>query len=367
MKSFFFIFMLLFVVGANIYVFFRLCKMMPLFWGKVLLIVLGIALVACFVLCFLARNTFSPTLLSIMYKVGTSWFFIFIYLFIVLLLGDVVRITHLFPIQEFFSKSWIGFCSVTGLVAVIMTLGYIKYENKTRVELNLELNKEALAGKSLKIVAMSDMHLGYSIGRKEFERWVELINKENPDIILMAGDMIDNSLSPVRHQHMEEVFKQLKSRYGVYACMGNHEYISGSEESRKFLDEAGVVLLRDSACLIDDSFYVVGRDDRALSARKPTIDVLNPLDHSKPIIMLDHQPYELEEVEKNGVDLQISGHTHRGQIWPISWITDAIYEKSHGYLRKGNSHIYVSSGIGLWGGKFRIGTQSEYVVINLKY
>jgi predicted MPP superfamily phosphohydrolase len=87
--------------------------------------------------------------------------------------------------------------------------------------------------------------------------------------------------------------------------------------------------------------------------------------HDNYIILLDHQPYHLEEAEQNGVDLQLSGHTHRGQIFPINLVTDRVYEKSHGYLRKGNSHIYVTSGIGLWGGKFRIGTQSEYLVMEM--
>lgn len=366
MKSFFFIFMLLFVLGANFYVFYRLCRMMPLGWGKVALVVAGVALVACFLLCFLMRDVLSATLLSVMYKVGTGWFFVFIYLLMFVLVADVLRLVHVLP-KELFTNSWLGFGTLTGVVAVIMTLGYLKYENKTRVELNLELNKEAPAGRTLKIVGLSDMHLGYSIGRSEFEGWVKLINAENPDLILIAGDLIDNSLLPVRQQKMEEVFKQLKTRYGVFACMGNHEYISGHEESMNFLRDAGVTLLRDSACLIDDAFYVLGRDDRASHRRRPTSEVVAPLDRSKPILMLDHQPYALEEVEKNGVDFQLSGHTHRGQVWPVSWITDAIYEKSHGYLRKGNSHIYVSSGIGLWGGKFRIGSQSEYVVINLKY
>lgn len=359
--------MLTFVLGANIYVFFRLCKMVPVMWGKVTLIILGIALIGCLVLFFLARDAFSPTFLSFIYKVGTSWFFIFLYLLMVLLLADLIRLTHILPIQEYFSKSWIGFFSITGFVAIIMALGYIKYENKVRVELNLDLKKEVPANSDLKIVAVSDIHLGYSIDRKEFEGWVELINKENPDIILMAGDIIDNSVLPLRQQRMDEVFKQLKSKYGVFACMGNHENISGSEESIKFLQDAGVNLLRDSACLVDNSFYIVGRNDRSLHNRKEISEIISSLDKTKPMIMLDHQPYELEKVEQNGVDLQISGHTHRGQVWPISWITDAIYEKSHGYLQKGNSHIYVSSGLGLWGGKFRIGSQSEYVVINLKY
>ncbi|NDV60078.1 metallophosphoesterase [Bacteroides sp. 519] len=363
----FFLLMLTFVLGANVYVFYRLCKMMPLMWGKVALIVLAVALVGCIFLFFLARDSFSFTFLSAIYKIGTSWFFIFIYLLMVLLLVDLIRVTHIFPIQQYLSASWTGFFSVTGLVAIIMILGYIKYENKNRVELDITLNKPTTSGSTLKIVAISDLHLGYSIGKKEFEGWVELINKENPDIILMAGDIIDNSLLPVRQQHMEETFRKLKSKYGIYACMGNHEYISGYKESMEFLKEAGVVLLKDSAHLVDNSFYIVGRDDRASNERKATSELVQSIDRSKPIIMLDHQPYNLEEVEKNEVDLQVSGHTHRGQVWPISWITDAIYEKSHGYLQKGNSHIYVSSGIGIWGGKFRINSQSEYAVINLKY
>jgi predicted MPP superfamily phosphohydrolase len=94
--------------------------------------------------------------------------------------------------------------------------------------------------------------------------------------------------------------------------------------------------------------------------------LLQGVDASKPMIVIDHQPYHLEETEQNGIDLHVSGHTHNGQLPPVSWIAQRMYEVAYGYLRKGNSHIYVTSGIGIWGGKFRIGTRSEYVVINLK-
>ena len=82
-------------------------------------------------------------------------------------------------------------------------------------------------------------------------------------------------------------------------------------------------------------------------------------------ILLDHQPYHLDEAEKNGIDFQFSGHTHYGQVWPVSWVTDAIYEDAFGPLRKGATQYYVSSGVGIWGGKFRIGTRSEYVVLTV--
>jgi predicted MPP superfamily phosphohydrolase len=147
--------------------------------------------------------------------------------------------------------------------------------------------------------------------------------------------------------------------------LGNHDYFGGLKNSLKFLDEAGIHVLRDSAVLIDSAFYIVGRDDRSNRQRKPIAALVDSLDKSKPIILLDHQPYNLEEAEAYGIDLQISGHTHQGQVWPISVITNMIYEDDHGFLKKGNANIYVSSGIGIWGGKFRIGTQSEYVVIDL--
>ena len=149
--------------------------------------------------------------------------------------------------------------------------------------------------------------------------------------------------------------------------LGNHEYIFDVSKSINFLNEAGITLLRDSVATVNDDFYIVGRDDMSNPNRKTIARLTESLDKSKPIIMLDHQPYNLDEVEKNGIDLQISGHTHNGQIWPISLITKLIFEKSHGYIKKGNSHIYVSSGIGLWGGKFRIGTNSEYTVIKASF
>ncbi|KAA6332312.1 3' 5'-cyclic adenosine monophosphate phosphodiesterase CpdA [termite gut metagenome] len=332
--------------------------------GRTLFIVSAVIVVSSFFLSVLIGNHLPSSVTSIMYRVGTSWFFIFVYLLILFLLLDLLRLTHLLPIHRFMYGSWIGFGVLAGFLTVVMSLGYFNYIRKEKVELSLEINKD-VAVSSLKIAAISDLHLGYGIHRKEFEQWVQLINKENPDIVLIAGDVIDNHPRLLYEQNMAQTFKRFKAKYGVYAVLGNHEYISGASKSIDFLKEAGVIVLRDSIACIDDTFYIIGRDDRTNTARKSIEELTDTLDESKPLIMLDHQPYHLEEVEKNNIDLQLSGHTHHGQILPISWITNRMYEKSHGYLKKGNSHIYVSSGIGIWGGKFRIGTQSEYIVINL--
>jgi len=281
---------------------------------------------------------------------------------------DLLRFTHLVQLDKFLFGNWATLGMLTGIVSVIMIYGYYNYKHKEKVELFVTVDKNTSMKEPLKIVAVSDLHLGFSIGKREFEQWIELINKENPDIVLLAGDIIDNSIKPLIEQDIASSFKKIKSTYGIYVAFGNHEYIGPPSKILKALDffhRSGVTVLRDSVTLVNGEFYIVGRDDRMNRNRKTIEKLIDSLDHSKPIILLDHQPFLLEEAEKSNIDLQISGHTHRGQIWPVSWITDRIYEKSHGYLKKGNSHIYVSSGIGIWGGKFRIGTQSEYVVIYL--
>ena len=355
------------VLGVNYYVFYRLWNLLPIgFIYRSLLIVFAvIVLISPFVNLLLGEKL--P--FSVAYytnAVSSSWFIIFIYLLIIFLLFDLIRVLHILPVERFMYHSWVGLISLGVFVTAVMSLGYINYLNKERVELSVDIRKSGMNESSLKIVAVSDLHLGFSIGEKELRQWIDLINRENPDIVLFAGDVIDNNTHSLFKQNLAPLFKQIHSPYGMYAVMGNHEYISGASGSSRFFSEAGITLLKDSTVLIDDRFYVVGRDDRTNDKRKTIEELVISMDRSKPTILLDHQPYNLEEAEKNNIDLQLSGHTHRGQIWPLSWITDLLFEKSHGYLKKGNTHIYVSSGLGIWGGKFRIGTSSEYVIVNLK-
>lgn len=356
------------VLGLNYYVFYRLYLLMPSgIFLRPLIVLGGVLTISAFLIGILLAGKITTPLASFFYPIGTSWFFIMIYLLIVFLLLDLVRITGWVPaINELMFENWRAFTGLILLIGMIFILGHAHYRDKKRVEIGIQLPPEQQLDKPLKIVALSDLHLGYGIRKKEFSKWVRLINDENPDIVLLSGDVIDNTVRPLNEQGYDEVFREIRSTYGVYAAVGNHEYIAGLQESVAFLENSGVTVLRDSAALIANSLYVVGRDDRMNSLRSPLSDLVTGLEADKPIVVLDHQPYHLEEPEMNGVTLQFSGHTHRGQIWPISWITDSIYDISHGYEKRGDTHFYVSSGIGLWGGKFRIGSQSEYVVIRLR-
>lgn len=150
----------------------------------------------------------------------------------------------------------------------------------------------------------------------------------------------------------------------VYACYGNHEYFSNIDEVKKFYDLAGIHLLKDSAVEVA-GINIVGRDDRMNGHRATLHSLMQSVDKSKFTLLLDHQPFHLEQAEREKVDFQFSGHTHQGQVFPVSLITGAMYEKDHGAHQRGNTQYYISSGIGIWGGKFRIGTNSEYVVATI--
>ena len=339
----------------------------PPLWKSVLILV-G---VCCFLLLFASvARKFDALPLSVAqtgYEIGTSSIMVLLYLFMLFLVLDLGRLIHLVP-KSLLYHNWQSALAIFVFIFGIFLYGNLHCKNKVRVP--LELKSQKPLPREYKAVLLSDLHLGYHNPRKEFARWVDLINAEQPDFILIAGDIIDGSMRPLLEENMAEEFHRLKAP--VYACLGNHEYYAGEPEAQQFYKDAGIHLLIDEAAVIDSGIVVIGRDDRTNMRRKPVKDLMASAKHQtsnlKPqyAIVLDHQPYNLDRSEAAGVDFQLSGHTHRGQVWPISWITDAIYECSWGPHQRGNTQYYVSSGIGIWGGKFRIGTQSEYVVATIR-
>lgn len=333
-------------------------------WWKTAIIVLG---VCSFLLLFLsvARkfDTLPLSLAQWSYEIGTSSIMVMLYLVMLFLVLDLGRLMHLVP-RSLVYHNWQSALAIFVMIFGIFLYGNLHYKNKVRVPLELKSSKPL--PREYRAVMLSDLHLGYHNPRQEFARWVDMINAEKPDFILVAGDIIDGSMRPLLEEKVAEEFHRLKAP--VYACLGNHEYYAGEPRAQQFYKDAGIHLLIDEAATIDSCIVIVGRDDRTNMRRKPVKDLVNGLVNvqSPYIIVLDHQPYNLDRSEAAGVDFQLSGHTHRGQVWPISWITDHIYECSWGSHQRGSTQYYVSSGIGIWGGKFRIGTQSEYVVATIR-
>ncbi|MCR5365749.1 MAG: metallophosphoesterase [Prevotella sp.] len=301
-------------------------------------------------------NHLSLSAATAVYEIGTSSVFILLYLVIIFLVLDFGRLVHLVPRTLLYQNWW-----TAGAICVVMfglfLYGDLHYQNKYRETLTLTTNKPM--AKSLKLVLLSDLHIGYHNPRKELHRWVDIINSEQPDLVLIAGDIIDMSMRPLLEEKMHEEFQRIQAP--VYACLGNHEYYSSEPAARQFYKDAGIHLLQDSATVVGD-LCIIGRDDRTNMHRDSLGVIMKQADKGKYTILLDHQPYHLEQAERQGIDFQFSGHTHHGQVWPISWITEHVYECAFGPHQRGNTRYYVSSGMGIWGGKFRIGTRSEYVV-----
>ncbi len=316
---------------------------------------------------------------TVLIWIGAFWLGIMVYLFLQLLVIDLIRVLD----KGFrFLPSWFNshpakvrsdLALVVASVSFIFVAGgFINTWFPKIKTLKLTINKKAGKLTTLHIVAFSDMHLGTLIGKNRLSRLVSKVNALDPDIILIPGDIIDEDVGTVVRGGAGLMLQQLKARYGTYAVTGNHEYIGGVDRARTFLTQNGVKLLSDTTLLIDNSFYLAGREDLSMNwfgkkGRKPLDIIVEGVQKELPLILLDHQPFHLKQARQSGVDLQLSGHTHHGQLWPFNGITNLIYERSRGYLRKGNTHYYVSCGVGGWGPPIRTVSRPEILDIYLYF
>jgi predicted MPP superfamily phosphohydrolase len=265
-----------------------------------------------------------------------------------------------------FRRNWV--LGTLGIIAVMYVIGVVNAQSVKLVNLEIESSLPR-QNRDLNIVLVSDTHLGYVVTKKTFQEWVKMINVQNPDIVVFAGDIADQWLEPVVQQNLHEEFNQLVARYGVFAVRGNHEFMSSPKDGlEQYLTKrTQVQYLRDSGVLIDDSFYVVGRDDRSNRSRVPLSELVKDFDRTKPVILIDHQPTNLPDSQENGITLSLYGHTHAGQFFPGTVGVKYAFDVSHGYAKRGNSHFYVSSGLGTWGPRCRLGSRSEMVRIAFHY
>ena len=251
------------------------------------------------------------------------------------------------------------------VVGTLMYGSYLAYTPKV-TEYNISIAKSS--SEDMKIVMLSDTHFGYLSGIKHAKRLVEEVNQLDADLILIPGDIIDDDLDIVEKKGIFEILSGLESKYGVFGSLGNHDKYRGQMDKLiGAIETADIEILYDEVYLLNDEIYIVGRKDKSERYREATKDLVAGLDASKPMFLLDHQPYEFAEADAAGIDLLVAGHTHKGQIAPGNLITKRLFENDYGYLKKGNLHTIVSSGYGFWGPPIRLGSQSEIVVINVHF
>ncbi|MCM3760183.1 metallophosphoesterase [Alkalihalobacillus oceani] len=306
--------------------------------------------------------------LSIFRIIGAYWLGIFQYALLLIPLANLAyAILSLFPLDQQMLLFSLGLIVITAVIAMIAYGSFQAYSPVIR-PYQLHIAKKAENHKSLRIAVASDMHFGTLSGKAHARRLVSLIHQINPDLILLPGDIVDDDPDVFKKKKMGEELSRLNAPLGVYAVLGNHEYYGKKiPEFIEEMAECGVTVLLDETVEVDGSFYLLGRKDRTDHTRASVAELTQSLDQSKPVLMLDHQPYELEKAEKAGVDLLLSGHTHRGQLAPNHLFTKRLFEIDWGYHRRKTLHTIVSSGFGFWGPPLRIGSRSEIVQIDLTF
>ena len=341
---------------------------------------------------FLIKN---PKSLHRMLKITGNYFLgIFLYTLVIILLADFGRIL----LKYVFHASWIhsrtaftvagAICALLILLLSACGIFHAKYIKTTSYD--VIINKTIPERTSMKVVLLADTHFGYNAGVLHARELVRKINKQKPDLVCIAGDIFDNEYDAIRNpEKLEQTLRGIKSTYGVYACWGNHdlneEILAGftfkhkdgdlsdikDPRMKKFLKDSNIHILEDESVLINDQFYVIGRKDVSLTekiheTRKAPAQLTEKLDRDKPIIMIDHQPKELQELADAGVDLDLCGHTHDGQTFPGNFTIKLMWENPCGLLSKDNMTNITTSGAGVWGPAMRIGTDSEICSINIQ-
>ena len=337
-----------------------------------------------------------PKSLHRILKITGNYFLgIFLYTLVIILAADLGRIL----LKYVFHVSWIhsrmaftiagAICTVLIIFFSARGIFHAKYIKVSSYD--VQINKTIPKGNSMKIVLLADTHFGYNSGILHAKELVRKINKQKPDLVCIAGDIFDNEYDAIRDpERIEKVLQRIKSTYGVYACWGNHdlneEILAGFTfkhkdgdlsdikdfRMKKFLEDSNIHILEDESVLINDQFYVIGRKDASLTekiheTRKAPAQLTEGLDRDKPIIMIDHQPKELQELADAGIDLDLCGHTHDGQTFPGNFTIKLMWENPCGLLMKGNMTNITTSGAGVWGPAMRLGTDSEICSIDIHF
>jgi len=373
------IFLTIFLTG-NIYVFIRGWQALPANTGVRAMYSLVFTFAAfSFIIGQFSRRSGLIEEDKILALIGSIWLAFLLYVILIILVIDIVRALnfffHFLPAKEVLLKANIPLKLFIGTAVVsfsIVLVGIIIASNPVVKKIDIQINKKAANINSLTIAMASDIHLGHIAGRKEFQSLVDTINSLNPDIVLFTGDFIDRTLEPLIKDNIGPLIESIHSKYGIYAVAGNHEYFDGISKTVDFMKKHKINILLDESVEIDRSFLLVGREDSNVKRftdkeRKNLSELLDGQKTDLPVIVMDHQPSSINESVKNNADLFFAGHTHHGQLWPMNYITDAIFKVSCGYAKIDNTHIYVTKGYGTWGPPVRTTGRPEIVFLQISF
>ncbi|MFN8241247.1 MAG: metallophosphoesterase [Bacteroidales bacterium] len=335
-----------------------------------------VLLASTFIAAKFLERSHSSVFTDVLNVIGGFWMGFMLYATLLFLLSDIIRpIGRLTGIIQPGSiplyNTWTWYITVF-ISFLFIAGGFINAVIPVVKRYDISIEKDAGSIKEFRIAAVSDIHLGSIIRKRSVRKLSGMLNDLKPDAVFLLGDIVDGEIGPVLRGDLLKYFDIPRSTDGLLAITGNHEFIGGAARTIPYIESHGIRILKDEMVTLEGEIQIIGRIDRDGTrfkggGRAPLDSLVALADKNKPIILLDHQPFNLADTEKNGIDLQLSGHTHHGQMWPLNYLTDMIYEVSYGYLRKGKSQIIVSSGYGLWGPRIRSGSRSEVLLINIRF
>jgi len=309
---------------------------------------------------------------------GSFWIVAFVYFFLFWLAFEAGHLLLLFTGKLESTKSKLpkafpamAVVSIVIFVVMVITAGYFNNRQIVIREMSIGIDKAVSENQNLRVVMVTDIHLGYIVDGKRAEQIIKVINDQKPDIVFLTGDIIDIDTKTVVANGGAAALDKIEAPLGVFACLGNREEYAGEDASFELLDSVGINVLRDEFINLANGLQIAGRLDvsreRFGKSRKPLKNIIGVADKNMPIILLDHQPKALKEAQDAGVDLILCGHTHNGQFWPFNYVVKMIFDVAYGYAKWGDMNIYVSNGVGTWGPPVRIGLPPEIVVINIHF
>jgi predicted MPP superfamily phosphohydrolase len=362
---------------VNIYLFYKGYKAIPCLQRNRLLYSITFFLLAVlFIVAKILESKHSSVITDILNIIGGFWLAFMLYGFLFFLLSDIILLILRIPgiirgENILLFRKW-SFIIIASASSLLIIGGFINAIIPVTREYNITINKPAGSVKTLRIAAVSDIHLGSIIRKRSLLKLSGMIKDMKPDLVLLLGDIVDGEIGPVLRGDLLQYFTYPKCTDGLYAITGNHEFIGGANRTIPYIESKGIRVLKDEVVTLEGGIQLIGRIDRDSfrfykKERMTLGDLMKQVDTTKPVILLDHQPFHLDETAKYGIDLELSGHTHNGQMWPLNYVIKMIYELSYGYLKKGNTNFIVSSGYGLWGPRVRSGSKSEVLLINIKF
>jgi len=362
---------------VNIYIYYKGYRSLPVLQDhRMLYSLIFFILSAVFIAAKFLESRHSSVITDILNIIGGFWLAFMLYGFLFFLISDIViaglKITGAIGGEHILLFRRWSFIFTVSVSVLLITAGFINAVIPVVTRYDISINKSAGEINNLRIAAVSDIHLGSIIRKRSIIKLSGMLNELKPDLVLLLGDIVDGELGPVLRGDLLQYFTCPQCTDGMYAITGNHEFIGGGDRTIPYIESKGIRLLKDEVVTLKGGIQLIGRIDRDSrrfyrKERLPLDSLIARVDTAKPVILLDHQPFHLGETASKGVDLELSGHTHNGQIWPLNYLTEKIYELSYGYMKKGNTHFIVSSGYGLWGPRVRLGSRSEVLLINVTF